>query len=296
MSIASREAETASKPKPTYRLTTSAYDQVASGLISALMFVGTAVAILLILYFSAKIFARQKPVAVTIADIGGREEGTALGTARDLEEPGAEDVPELVENTSMQSLEEITSAVASKTAVMDDMSLDSEFVTGAGKGQGDNRQVGSGTGTSNEMVPRAQRWAIHFDGGNLKTYARQLDFFGIELAAVGGKDNLVHYAFNLIQPKPDRRTGAPDAETRLFMTWRSGPLQQADRELLKRAGIDLAGRVVMQFYPAATEQSLALLEKEAAKGRDVNEIRRTVFDIRSEGDTFQFVVKSQQFF
>lgn len=285
---------TPSNRTPTYRLTTSAYDQAASGLLSALLFVGVIVACLLILFFSSRIFARQKPLPVTIAEVGGREEGSALGTARDLEEPGAEDVPDLVEETSMQTLETITSAVASKTAQLDDMTLDSEFVTGAGKGKGDNRQVGSGT--ASEQVPRAQRWAIHFDGGNLKEYARQLDFFGIELAAVGGEDNLVHYAFNLAKPKPDHRTGAPDAEQRLYMTWRAGPLQAADRELLTKAGINLQGKVVMQFYPAATEQMLAKLERTYAGDKDINEIRRTTFDIRSGGDKYEFVVTAQQTF
>jgi hypothetical protein len=292
------QAETTDEtpPRAACRLSTSAYDQAASGLISMLLFVGAVVACLLILFFTSRIFARQEPVPVSIAELGGREDGSALGTARELEEPGAEDVPELVENTSLQSVEAITAVVASKTVQLDDMTLESEFVTGAGKGKGDNRQVGDGTGTAGEQIPRAQRWVIHFEGGNLKEYARQLDFFGIELAAVGGSDNLVHYAFNLAKAKPDHRTGSPDAEQRLYMTWRAGPLQAADKELLTKAGVDVKGKVVMQFYPAATEQMLAGLEREYAKGKDVNEIRRTMFDVRGDGGKFQFVVTSQQMF
>lgn len=295
MATVSEQSASARQPQSRCQLNTSAYDQAASGLISLLLFVGLSVACLLILFFTSRIFARQEAVPVTIAEIGGRAEGTALGTARDLEEPGAEDVPDLMQDTSMQSLEAV-SAVASRTAQLNDMTLDSEFVTGSGKGRGDSRQVGSGDGTANEMVPRAQRWAIHFDGGNLHEYARQLDFFGIELAAVGGDDNLVHYALNVSKPKPDHRTGTPDNEKRLYMTWRAGPLQQADRELLSRAGINVQGRVMMQFYPPQVEQTLAQLERAYAGERDINEIRRTTFVVRPKGDQYEFVVTAQQTF
>jgi hypothetical protein len=144
------------------------------------------------------------------------------------------------------------------------------------------------------MVPRAERWVIRFDGGDLKVYAKQLDSFGIEVAAVGGNENLVYYAYNLAKAKPDSRTGAPEAEQRLYMTWRSGPLQQADRALLTKAGVKLQGKVVMQFYPAETERLLATLELQYAGGKSVNEIRRTTFDLRVEGDKYVFVVASQQ--
>jgi hypothetical protein len=275
-------------------LRTSTYDEVASGLISALMFVGVCVAILLVLFFSMKIFARQEPVAVTVVeDPGGSETG---GSARDLEEPSAEEVPELFETTPMQSVETLTAAVSSKAVMMDDMSLETEFTTSSTTGKGKGRQAGSGPGTGQETVPRAQRWAIHFDGGNLKTYAQQLDHFGIELAAIGGEDNLVHYAFHLSKAKPDYRPGPPDSEQRLYMTWRRGPLQQADRQLLTKAGVNLQGRVTMQFYPPETEKQLATLEREYAGSKDINDIRRTTFEVRPDGDKFKFVVTGQQSF
>jgi hypothetical protein len=178
---------------------------------------------------------------------------------------------------------------------IDDVALDSAFTSGKGGGGGDGRGTGRGRGGPKENIPRPQRWVIRFDGGNLKIYAKQLDFFKIELAAIG-KDDLVHYAFNLAKPKPDSRTGSPDEEKRLYMTWRSGPLQEADRTLLTRAGIDLSGRVIMQFYPAEVEQALARLERDYAAGKDVNDIRRTNFDVRQEGNQFQFVVTGQTMF
>jgi hypothetical protein len=254
---------------------------------------------LAIIFFSARLLNRRTAIPVSIAEVGGRDEGAIQGAARDLEEPGAEDVPDLMQDPALNSVEQVTDAISSKTAVFDDVSLDSEFVTGPGKGKGDNRQVGSGSGEAAETVPRAQRWLIHFDGGNIKVYAKQLDFFKIELAAIGGPDNLVHYAFNLSKPKPDYRTGSTSAEQRLYMTWRGGALQAADRDLLTKAGIDLNGRVNMQFYPAETENLLATLELQAAAKqdiKDINKIRRTTFGLLQKGDAFEFVVTKQEYF
>jgi hypothetical protein len=286
----------AARSRTRCQLAPSAYDQAASGLVTALAFVGLGVLLLAIIFFSARMFAQKQAIPVTIAEVGGRDEGSIQGAARDLEEPGSEDVPDLMQEPSLNSVEQVTDAISSKTAVFDDVSLDNEFVTGPGKGKGDNRQTGSGSGDSNEQVPRAQRWVIHFDGGNLKMYAKQLDFFKIELAAIGGPDNVVHYAFNLSKPRPDYRTGSPSAEQRLYMTWRGGALQAADRELLSRTGVDLNGRVMMQFYPAETENMLSLLERQYAGNQDINKIRRTTFGLLQKGEGFEFVVTKQETF
>ena len=288
-----RSQSTSAKP---YRLHASAYDQVAGGLLSALLFVGAAVAVVLLLYFSSKSFVRQSAVPITMAEIGDGD-GSPRGSGNELDEPAGDDVPdELQQEAPLESVETITSAVASQATQFDDLTLDTAFTTGKGGGRGDGTGTGRGRGGPKEDIPRPQRWAIHFDGGNIKTYAKQLDFFKIELAALGGKENLVHYAFNVAKPKPDSRTGSPDNEQRLYMTWRAGPLQQADRELLTKAGIALGGRVIMQFYPAEVEQMLATLEREYAGSKDINEIRRTTFDVRSDGEKFHFVVTGQQTF
>jgi hypothetical protein len=85
------------------------------------------------------------------------------------------------------------------------------------------------------------------------------------------------------------------AEERLYMLWRSGPLQQADRELLTAAGIDVRGRLLVQFYPEPVEQALAQLERAHAGDRDVRDIRKTVFGVRGEGGNYEFYVIDQQF-
>jgi hypothetical protein len=65
--------------------------------------------------------------------------------------------------------------------------------------------------------------------------------------------------------------------------------------LLQRAGIRTGIRAVLQFIPPDLEARLLALEK-SHKGRDVNEIRRTVFRVEREGDGFAFVVDRQEYF
>ena len=132
----------------------------------------------------------------------------------------------------------------------------------------------------------------------MAAYARQLDYFGIELAAAGGGRANVDYAFHLSKRTPNRRTASGSKEKRLYMTWRSGQLQAADRELLARAAVQTAGRVVLQFYPPRVEQVLAKLEMQHATGYHVShvrEIRKTVYGVRSEKNKYEFFVIDQRY-
>ena len=141
-----------------------------------------------------------------------------------------------------------------------------DYGTGGGTGGGAGPGRGLGHGPGKGGLPR--RWELHFIKGNtLDVYARQLDFFGIELGVLL-PDNKVVYAFNLAKPKPDTRIGAADKEKRYYLTWRgeAGDLQKADRELLARAGVDTEDRLILKFLPPAVEATLATLEK-SLRGR-----------------------------
>jgi len=76
------------------------------------------------------------------------------------------------------------------------------------------------------------------------------------------------------------------------MAWRQGNLKSADIELLRRAGIDVGGRVVLQFYPADLENQLVQLEG-AFAGRTQGQIRKTRFGIKSENQVYSFYVIEQ---
>ena len=150
---------------------------------------------------------------------------------------------------------------------------------------GDLRKAG-------EKDVAARNWELRFLKGNTKDkYARQLDFFGIELAVVMPGNKLV-YVRKFSKPKPENHTGPADQEKRCYLTWRNGDLSRADVELLSRAGVSPGDRVVLKILPADVEAKLAKLEKDYA-GDDAGNVSKTQFGIRAAGDGYEFYVAEQ---
>ena len=101
-----------------------------------------------------------------------------------------------------------------------------------------------------------------FSKATLDAYAKQLDFFKIELGILQ-PDNKIIYAYNLAKPKPDSRVVSNPAlnEKRYYLTWRTGEMQQADRDLLAKAGVEVGDRLILKFLPKEVELELMGLEK-----------------------------------
>lgn len=290
MSDRDSQAPLSTAPSP---LAPSAYDRVSSLLIALLILVGTVVTGLLIVYLSARVFARPRAVPVTLASIAGEGGGRGPRLGTDLEPAGLDDrtqadQTELVE--TLEALPEIVSLQADLLETLEDQGATSL----AGKGPGSRPGGGRGSGGIVERTPRAERWEIRFQADRLDDYARQLDYFGIELGMLGG-DNRIHYVYHLTKGIPDRRSGPPESERRLHMVWRAGPLAQADYDLIERAGLDPQGRIILQFYPPETEDLLARRELEHAGQRGVNDIRKTVFGVRPAGNGYEFYVMEQYY-
>jgi len=277
-------------------LTVSAYDRAASWLIALLILIGLAVGLMLFVWFTSKIFVHPKAVAVTIQQVGGGSETGVIGESKQIDSPNPQQVAQetdLREPEFQQALETVTATVASRKAQLADPSLtDPLEAKGGGRSQGTGSQVGRGSGDGPPGYPPAQRWEIRFaEGSTLEEYAKALDFFKIELGVVGATNQIV-YVTNLAKSTPDQRTGGRDKEDRLYMSWRQGKLQEADRELASRAGLSAQGKVIVQFYPAEVEQQLLVLEKKFAN-RDASQIRRTRFGVRKAGAGFEFYVVDQ---
>ena len=138
-----------------------------------------------------------------------------------------------------------------------------------------------------------RHWEIVFSTDNTDVYARQLDFFDIELGMLM-PDNKIVYAFHLSKPKPDTRVLKNPAanEKRYYLTWRNSESQQADRELLKRGGIDAGNRLVLKFVSQALEAQLSALERNYG-GVPAREIAKTRFGVRATGKDFSFYVLEQ---
>jgi hypothetical protein len=278
---------TSQSHSPAYRLKVSPYDRVSSMLLALLILLGVAVLVLLVIWLTSRIFLRQTAVAVELMELGTGE--GPLGGGSELAEPVEEQI-EPDQPPVEQTLTTIAEAVALKTAQLDDPVWSGR--AGPGKGPGSGGGSGGGTGSGSGV---ARRWEVRFIKGNtLETYARQLDFFGIELGVLM-PGNRVIYVFNLSKRKPDTRTAAADQEKRFYLTWRSGELEEADRELLARAGVQSAGRIILKFLTPQLEAHLAGLEK-ARAGRYAEKVRRTRFEVRDDGaGRYSFIVVDQSF-
>lgn len=288
-------------PQPTrattlQQLRVSAFDQVSSFLVALLMLLGFCFLVLLAIWISSQVWFFPKPPPVVLMpepEAGGG--GNNSPSMSELEEPVPEEIEQTEEPPPDQVLEAITDLASLQLAVVDDLKPMAQG-RGPGRGTGDGRGKGPGGDGDADIIPRWERWVIKYASDSTEAYARQLDFFNIELGAVGGSagGNNIDYAGGFSSGQPRRRSGAADQEKRLYMTWRTGALAQADVELLTAAGVPTQGRIVMQLYPPEVEAQLQQLEAVRGGGRDVRGILKTVFGVRpAAGGRYEFHVVDQ---
>jgi hypothetical protein len=289
-------------PPPPPRITKSEglratpFDNVVSLLVALLMLLGVIVGALLMVWLSNRVLTIPVTLPVVIEDVGGGRPDGVVGDSMELDEPDAEQIGQQTDLQLTQvedTLSKVSTVISSQLSEIDQLvTQDAPAVaSGGGKLQGDGRRVAYGFGDGPPGIPRYKRWEIYYaSGGTMEEYARQLDYFKIELAAVGGEE--VIYLSNLSAPAPSRRTGAGDQEKRLYMSWRQGNLKQADRRLLSKAGVQADGKLIVQFYSPEIEQRLAQLEV-AFAGRKPGQIRRTRFAVRKAADGYEYYVLDQ---
>lgn len=284
------------KPKLIDSLQTKLVDKVAGWLMAFVILVGIGVFMLLLIFLSRTLtFPAGDIEVVPVENVAGRGDH-AEGFARDLEPPGAEEVEEMTEPTLAESLEAVTSAVTNVAASLDSLETNSSS-TSKGTGRGDSRPPGP-LGEGDNIVPRFERWELKFAAKNIAGYSAQLDFFKIELGAMGGNIKEVDYASGF-GGTPNRRSAPGSQEKRLYFMWRkSGPLLQYDRQLLQRAGIDANGRVLIKFIPKELEDRLAITELAYAKEKGVDTVKKiakTIFESKSNSNGFEWVVVEQRY-
>jgi hypothetical protein len=230
-----------------------------------------------------------------VAD-GGYEDGnpdeTLLVESPFEETPNPSPVEEVIEEDTLQEvLENVVelSNTASEQAVQ--VTSTEALNSGTpGSARGTGRPLGTGGGRYGG-IPAEERWFIRFaDGSSVDEYARQLDFFGIELGVL--LPGRLVFISNMSTTPRVREVATGSGEERLYMTWQGGNRKDADVKLFQRAGIDASQGTIFHFYPPATEQLLATLEVQYA-GRRTQEIRRTYFVVARGGDGFVFNVTRQ---
>jgi len=282
-------------PRPPLRV--SAYDQVASLLIALLIVIGFFVALLFIVWLTSRLLFTQQARPVELVEFAGRGDHAA-GFERDLEEPGMEEVEELAEPSVEATLEAVTDLVSTQAAAFDAIET-SAAATSKGRGMGDSRGPGPEGEGRDDVVPPWDRWEIRFATSGVNAYAKQLDFFNIELGATGGGSPIVEYASKLSTASPAKRTGKPEEEKRLYMSYRNTDSRLAafDRQLLGKAGISTQRRLVLQFYPEEAERLLMTIEASTPEARrhKPQEFLKTIFGIQETRSGYEFIVIDQYF-
>ncbi len=274
-------------------------------LIALILLVGMAVTLMFLIWLTTVLVFTADQVPVVLVENPAGRGDHAEGLERDVEPPGAEELEEVTEPQIENLLEAVTDVVSTQAAALDSMATDAP-VSSKGGGLGDSRPPGP-LGEGDDIIPRWERWQIQYDTGDISAYAAQLDFFHIELGAIGGGRTEVDYAINVSKARPDSRSGTGDAEKRLYMTWTSGTLADFDRQLLVRAGIPVGRRIIVQFYPKPVEDRLAYIEMEAAAKKKPEDLTpaeqlqwqksfaKTIFGVRRAGSGYEYYVVSQKF-
>ncbi len=278
------------------KLRISRFDILTSFFMALILFIGTFVLMLFIIWLTSRWTFPPQPIEPIIENPAGRGENPE-GFERDFEPPGAEEVEELMEPTLQDTIEAVTDAVSTVAASL--VTTDTQATaTTSGTGAGDSRPPGP-EGEGEDIIPRFERWQLNFKAKDIREYSTQLDFYEIELGAIGGSIQGVDVANNLSGSPKTRRIEDTTSEKRLYFMWTSpSPLMQFDRQLLQKAGIQLPNRQMLKFIPKDLENLLAKIELEysASKGHpSVTEIAKTVFESKPDGSGYKFEVTSQRY-
>jgi len=290
----------ATAPHHSEGLGVSRYEQVSGTLLTVLLVMGVLTLMMFFIWLSSRLRYVSVPVPVMVLeDVGGGGRGETFGArgAADFEEPAPEEVhesaPQPIEE-SLVALTAVSSIVTTQAFELDAMEGgSSSWGHGEGTGSGDGRGPGPGGPGTSDGIPAYERWEVRMSTKSINEYAQQLDFFGVELAVAGGGNPNVEYVSKVSAPKPLVRIGNPKDERRLRFMHRSGELRQADRELVKRAGLSADGRVVFQFYSPQMYTNLLTLENIRKGNRRIKEVRKTIFGVRGTPGKYEFYVIDQ---
>jgi hypothetical protein len=289
----------------------SLYDRVTSMLMAVVVGALLVVGLLTMIYMTNQAYASRVTAPLQVIEVfgggGGTPEGE-VGSTEKIDIAGADAGAAASNNEEQASDFEEPSVMATPSATLDAVAepgrdvLEADFgpsmPTGGAVASGKrSSKLGTGGpaygfGPGDGGVPREQRWSVLYPTGQTaEEYAKQLDYFRVELATPVG--NTLVYASNFASPTPTRRTGLPDSDNRLYFAWRGQGRKASDVTLLRKAGIEVGAGAILQFYPKEVEDILSQLEV-SYRGRQPGEIRTTRFTVVPKGGGYAFQVLDQQ--
>lgn len=289
----------------------SQYDRVTSMLMAVVVGAALVVGWQSIIYWTNQAYASRVTAPLQIVEVygggGGSPEGTPGSTeeinvagadvadrasnneeaASDFEEPNVQETPAVMLDAAAEAGENM--AEVDVGAVMPSGGPVASGKRASKLGTGG---PGLGFGPGDGGVRREERWSIVYNQGQtLEEYARQLDALSVELGTVVG--NQMVYASSFSGATPRKRTGSGQNEKRLYFVWQGGARKASDVALLRKAGVEVGEGAIFQFYPSNVENVLSQLEVRY-KGKQPSEIRKTRFSVVPRGNSYGFVVLSQE--
>lgn len=271
------------------------FDQLSSGMIAFVLGLIVIVISIIIWWATTRPPKTQFLTPMEMVEVGGDEDGVPDETLQ-LESPEdptenpspTEEVLEQAELTEF--VEDVVELADNATQQVNAIPVSQPGNPGSAVGTG-RRRLGSGSGNA---VPNEERWYIKYsDKASVDEYAKQLDFFGIEMGALLPSGQLVLMTGMSGSPKKTVKSSGK-GESRLYMTWQAGNRKAADETLFKKIGVDVSNAILFHFYPKKTEQMLLQLEFDYKK-KKASEIRRTYFVAAKKGSGYQFVVTKQTY-
>lgn len=302
MSKRNRKRQTRVEDHPDPVLSVTLYDRVSTSLVVLVIGLIFAVVLLALVYFLNKPAVLSLDVPLEMIELpGGKMDGAPDETLL-VESPedevtdpsmNAEELEEIQVEETLENIVEVSERAVEQLPTQLDVAVTNSGTPGSSSGTG-RSPLGFGPGKSG--LPNENRWYIRFnDTGSLDTYAKQLDYFGIELGALLPEGKLIYLSNLAANPPKQRVSTSGKGENRLYMTWRGGQRRSSDFALFRQAGIELDNATVFHFYPKKTELLLLNIEKQYAN-RPVIEIRRTFFNVIPKGAGYEFFVIQQSYF
>src|SRR5687768_9139815 len=211
-------------PSSTSLVRVSAYDRAAGLLIATIVLLGVCVVVLLFAFLAGQFAPRRERTVPVVVHEGTGGDPTSVDTSGMLLDVPATDAISKETNIPLESFQETIESVDRlvKTRQSDIIELMALEPTVPTRSTGSGNAPAAGTGGGAGGIARRRRWEIHYGAGaSLEEYARQLDFFKIELAAVSG-DGTATYARDLSQPSATIDRSRTGPEHRLTMVWQAG--------------------------------------------------------------------------
>jgi hypothetical protein len=266
----------------------SGYDRLNAILISVILLFGFLVTVLFMIWLTSVFDYSDKAAVAMTTTIGDDGDEKPEGFEDDIFEPGVEDFPEVETPQLANALEAVTDAVSSVKASLEKRSGDSAQM---GRGGGYGSREG-GTGGSGKGIPDYKRWVINYECDSIDVYARQLDQFEIELGVVSTNTNKIWRVQTLSTGPKSLETDRSRENKTLRFAHIKPRMKKWDESLAKRAGVPLGNTAMVQFYPNGTRQYIRQQEANylAEAGRELQDVKKTMFQVVKEGDEFIFKV------